>query len=168
MYELTIVQFIKTLTNLNTLLDKAAAYADHKKFDVSILLHSRLAPDQFHLIRQVQIATDTAKGMAARVIGQEPPKFEDTETTLSEVKARINKTIDFLSTIKKEQTQGWENRMVPIGFMKGKGVIASEFVPQMALPNFYFHVVTVYSILRHNGVDIGKMDYLGTINFRDL
>jgi hypothetical protein len=168
MYDMTIPQFTKMLNNLSLILDKAASYADHKKIDQKVLLNARLAPDQLHLIRQVQIACDTAKGMAARLSGQEPPKHEDTEQTIAELKVRIKKCTDYMATIKKEQFNGWEKRMVPMGFMPGKGVIGAEYLPQMVLPNFYFHVTLAYEILRHNGLEIGKMDYLGPVSFRDL
>lgn len=168
MYEFTVPQFIKVLNNLSAILDKAAAYADSKKFDSKVLLNSRLAPDQFAFIRQVQIASDTAKGIAARLSGQEPPKYEDNEQTIPELKERIKKTVTYLSSLKKESFDGWEKRMVAIPFMPGKGVIGAEYVPQMGVPNFYFHVTTAYAILRHNGVALGKNDYLGQINFQDL
>jgi hypothetical protein len=153
---------------MNLMLDKATDYATTRKFDVKILLNARLAPNQFHLIRQVQIATDVAKGLAARLSGQEPPKYEDNEQTLEELKARIQKTIDFLGTVKADQFNGWEKRMIAIGFMPGKALPAPEFAIQMAIPNFYFHVTTAYAILRHNGLEIGKGDYLGQLNYRDL
>lgn len=168
LFEITVPQFIKVLGNLNGLLDKAAAHAEMKKYDVKNVLNARLAPDQFNFIRQVQIATDTAKGAAARLAGQEPPKYEDNEQTLDELRTRLHKTIEFLKTVKPAQFDGAAKRMIKIPHMPGKGLAGFEFVVQMGLPNFYFHVTTAYSILRHNGIEIGKGDYLGALPLKDL
>ena len=167
-YEITVPQFIKTLSNLSTILDKASAFADTRKFDSKVLLSSRLAPDMLPFTKQIQIACDSAKGVVARLAGQEPPKHEDNETTIAELKARIDKTITFLKTIKPEHFQGAEKRVIPIGWMPGKGLIARDFLAQMAIPNFYFHATAAYAILRHNGLEIGKGDFLGHLEFLNM
>ena len=161
-------QFSKTLTNAIAFCDKANAFADAKKFEVTNLLSARLAPDQFNFIRQIQIATDVAKGAAARLSGQEPPKWDDNEATINDVKARLQKTVDYLKTMKPENFKDAETRKIiqprtPDQYLTGK-----EFFYEHALPNFFFHVTTAYAILRHNGVDIGKKDYLGTIPYKKL
>jgi hypothetical protein len=161
-------QFIRILGQLQRWLDKAQAYAEQKKFDPQVLLTARLAPDQFHFIKQVQVMSDTAKRTAARLLGGDPPKFEDNEVTMAELRGRIQKTIDYLKTLKPEQFQGAEDRSIPIFFLPGKCLKGSEYVFEMELPNFYFHATTAYAILRHGGVDLGKMDFLGDIQFRDM
>jgi len=167
-FETLVTQPTKMLKNLSALIDKAAANAEAKKYDVSNVLQARLAPDQFNFIRQVQITCDTVKAAAARLAGQEPPKHEDNEKTVPELKARIQKTLDFLASMKAENYKDYEKRMVPIGHKPGKAVVGKEFLEQMVIPNFYFHLTTAYAILRHNGVEIGKSDYLGHINLRDM
>ncbi len=167
MYNITVPLFIKSLSSISAILDKAALYAEEKKFDVSVLLQSRLFPDQFPFVRQIQIVSDSAKGTAARLAGIEPPKMEDNETTVEELKRRIERTIDFLKTIRREQIDGSEDRKIGIWFMPGKYLTGFEFLTEMALPNFYFHIATAYSILRHNGASIGKTDYLGELSLKD-
>jgi len=161
-------QFSKMLTNLSNILDKAQKFADQKKFDSVNLMNARLAPDQFNFTRQVQVACDTAKFGAARLTGIDAPKFEDNETTLAELQQRIRNTLEFLSTVKPEDFKGWESKKTLNPRREGKYLPGDEFLMQHAIPNFYFHVATAYSILRHSGVEIGKMDYLGTITYRDL
>lgn len=161
-------QFSKMLMNLSQILEKSGKFAEQKNFDVANLLNARLAPDMFNLLRQVQIASDTAKFGAARLTGTEAPKFEDNETTLAELQARIQKTREYLSTLKPDQFKGWEARKTLNPRREGKYLPGSEFLLQHVIPNFYFHLTTAYVILRHNGVEIGKTDYLGTINYRDL
>jgi hypothetical protein len=163
LYELTAPQYTKMLQNLGHLLDKGVQLAETKKFDVEVLLNSRLAPDQFNLIRQVQIATDTAKLSVSRLTGKEVPKHEDNEKTLPELKARIESVISYLNTFKAADFKGAEERKISQPRWEGKYLLGAEYVQQHALPNFYFHITTAYSILRHNGVDIGKKDYLGNI-----
>ncbi len=165
-YELTVPQFIKTLKVLSNLLEKGAQYADLKKFDMEVLLTACLVPDQFNLTRQVQIACDTAKFGVARLTGKEAPSHPDTEKTLPELKARIESTIKFLETIKEGDFAGAEERIISNPYWNGKTLLGKDYFIQHLIPNFYFHVVTAYSILRHNGVDIGKMDYLGNLPFR--
>lgn len=163
LYELTVPQFIKMLNNLNHILDKGAQYAETKKFAPEILLNSRLAPDQFALTRQVQIACDTAKLTCHRLTGKDAPVFEDNEATLPEVKARIDKTVQFLKTMTPADFVNAESKHVTNPRWEGQWMTGEELVHHHSLPNFYFHITTAYSILRHNGVDIGKKDYLGAL-----
>lgn len=165
-YELTVTQFIKTLKNLDSFLDKAAGYADSKKFDVEVLLQSRLAPDQFNLIRQVQIACDTAKLGASRLTGKAAPSHDDSEKTLAEVKARIQSTIAYLESFKPEDYKNAATTTVTQPRWEGKTLTGNEYVIHHMIPNLYFHVTTAYSILRHNGVDVGKKDFLGAMPYR--
>jgi len=163
LYDITITQYSKMLDNLSHILDKAAQYADAKKFNVDVLLNSRLAPDQFNLIRQVQITCDMAKFGAARVCGKEAPSHPDTETTLAELQARIKTVQDYLASFKPEDFAGAEERHVSQPRWEGKYLTGTEFLIQHSLPNIYFHITTAYSILRHNGVDVGKKDFLGNM-----
>ena len=143
-------------------LKKAESFAAARKIDVAVLLNSRLAPDMFPLTRQVQIATDTVKGAAARLTGIEIPSFPDIETTLPELEARIAKTLEFVNSIPAGKYAGSETRDIVVprraGDLHTKGL---PYLTQFVLPNFYFHVTTIYAILRHNGVEIGKNDFLG-------
>lgn len=166
LYENTVPFFIKGLRNLSHILDKGALHAQNKKFDVEVLLTSRLAPDQFNLIRQVQIACDTAKLAASRLTGKEAPIHEDNEKTLVELKTRIEKVIQYLNEFSAQDFEGAEQKRISQPRWEGKYLYGSEFVHHHAIPNFYFHVTTAYSILRHNGVDIGKKDYLGEMPFK--
>jgi hypothetical protein len=162
MYDASIPAFIRILGNLSAILDKAAAYAEAKKIDPSVLVNARLAPDMFPLSRQVQIATDGVKGCAARLAGVEVPSYPDTESTFPELKARIAKTADFLNGFKPAQIDGSEERKV--AFKVGgqdRSFLGKPYLFEWVIPNFYFHVTTAYDILRHNGLDIGKKDYLG-------
>jgi hypothetical protein len=164
MYEASIPLFLHTLENLKSILQKGAAHAEAKKFDASNLVNARLAPDMLNLARQVQIASDAAKGAAARLSGLEAPKFEDTETTFPELVARVDKTIDYLRGFNAAQFEGSEERTInitiPRGTLSFPGV---QFLRHWALPNFFFHVTTAYNLLRHNGVEIGKADFLGKV-----
>lgn len=163
----SVSQIVKTtvrrnLSVLDTLLDKAAAHAAAKNFDVGVLLGSRLAPDMFPLTRQVQIACDMAKGMAGRLAGQTLPVFEDVETTLPELKQRIAKTLAYVDSIEDAAFDGAEQREVRVPTRAEELVFkGAEYLVGFALPNFYFHVTAVYLILRHNGVELGKRDFLG-------
>ena len=163
LYDITVTQYSKMLDNLSRILDKAAQYAEAKKFNLDVLLNSRLAPDQFNLIRQVQITCDTAKFGAARICGKEAPSHPDTETTLAELQARIKTVQDYLASFKPEDFVGAEARHVSQPRWEGKYLTGTEFVIQHSLPNIYFHITTAYSILRHNGVDVGKKDFLGNM-----
>ena len=161
-------QFSKMLTNLSLILDKAQAFSEQKKFEIGNLLSARLAPDQLNFIRQIQILSDTAKGYVDKLTAKETPKFEDAEATLADLQQRIQRTIQFLGTVKPEDFKGWEARKVTNPRREGKYLPANEFLMEHAVPNFYFHMTTAYAILRHNGVDIGKKDYLGALKYRDL
>lgn len=167
-YSSTVPQLIRVLGQVHRWLDKAQGYADQKKFDISVLLGSRLAPDQFSLTKQIQVVSDNAKATAARLTGQQPPVFEDTEVTIAELRARIDKTIAYLKGLKPEQFEGAEERTVTLPFLPGKYMKGAEYLAEFALPNFYFHATCAYAVLRHNGVDVGKMDFLGDISLRDL
>ena|SRR3989304_619721 len=166
--EIVVPQFIKMLGNLSAILDKAAKHAEEKKFDIEVLLRSRLAPDQFDLIFQVQVACDTAKLGIARLAGKEKdaPSYPDTEKTLAEVKARIDKTVAYLKTFKAKDFAGADERRISQPRWEGKSLSGEQFLHQHVIPNLYFHVTTAYAILRHNGVNIGKKDYLGQLPYK--
>ena len=164
MYEISVPVFKKYLGNLDAVLRKGSAFADEKKIEHSVLLNTRLYPNMLPLLRQVQIASDAAKGCSARLAGLEVPKFEDTEATFDELHARIAKTIAFLDTIKPEQVAGSESKAIHITAGKRElDFTGQTYLSYFALPNLYFHVTTAYDILRNNGVEIGKLDYLGHI-----
>jgi uncharacterized protein len=164
MYDISIPVLTLGLTNLSAVLDKAAAYAEAKKIDPKALPDSRLIADMFPLKRQVQIACDTAKGAAARLAGIEIPKHEDTEATFEELKARIAKTIAFVQSVKPEQVNGSETREIVLKFPSSTLTFNGlGYVTKYAMPNFYFHLTAAYAILRKNGVDLGKRDFLGSI-----
>jgi hypothetical protein len=156
--------FLKTLTNLSAILDKGAAFAEAKKVDPSVLLGYRLAPDMLSLTRQVQIASDHAKRATARLAGVEAPVYEDTEASFAELKARIDKTIAFIKTVKPAQIDGSEAREITLKLGGNTRTLSGQtYLLHNALPNFFFHVTTAYAILRHCGVEIGKSDFLGQI-----
>jgi len=162
MYQASVPRFVNILGNLSNILDKAQAHVDAKKLDAAVLPNYRLFPDMLPMTSQVQIACDTAKGVVARLAGMQIRVYEDNEETLAELKARIAKTIAFIQTVTPEQIDGTEDKEIVI--KRGdkefhyKGM---QFLLGHALPNFYFHVTTTYDILRHNGIEIGKRDYLG-------
>jgi hypothetical protein len=162
MYQASTPRFANTLRNLSAILDKAQAHAEARKIEPLVLTQSRLAPDMFALARQVQIACDSAKGAVARLAGVEIPKHEDTEQTFAELKARIAKTVEFVESLKPAQIDGAEEREVVLK-LRGQDVKFNglQYLLGYAYPNFYFHVTTAYNILRHNGVEIGKRDYIG-------
>lgn len=166
LYDLTVTQFTKMLHNLSLILDKAQAHADAKKYDVSVLLTSRLAPDQFNLTRQIQITCDTAKLCVARLTGKEAPVNDDKESGLAELKARIESTMGYLGSISAVDFSGAEEKKITTPRWEGKWLTGREYVLEHALPNFYFHLTTGYSILRNNGVDVGKKDYLGEVPYK--
>ena len=167
-HKIVVSQFTKMLGNLSAILDKAAAFAEPKKIDMEVLLNARLAPDQFNLLRQIQIACDTANLGAARLTGKEAttPSFPDTEKTLAEVKARIASTIEILRKLTEADFAQSATRRISQPRWEGKTLSGEEFLIQHVLPNFYFHITTAYAILRHNGVDVGKKDYLGAMPYR--
>jgi len=162
MYQASSPRFTNALKNLSGILDKAQAHAEAKKIDPAVLANARLFPDMLPFKRQVQIACDNAKGAVARLAGVEIPKHEDTEETFADLKARIAKTLAFVETIKPAQIDGSEEKDIHLKLgpveVTWKGM---QYLCGFALPNFYFHAVTAYDILRHNGVEIGKRDYIG-------
>jgi hypothetical protein len=163
MYQMSVGQFLPMLMNLRNFIDKAEANAKARKFEPNVLMTARLAPDMFPFNRQVQLTCDFAKNSSARLAGLEAPRFEDTETTADELRARIDKTIAYVKTIPASAIDGQEERDITIPLRdRTLELKALPFVQTWALTNFYFHAVTAYNILRHNGVDLGKKDYLGT------
>jgi len=165
----------KALQALSKILDKATAHAETKGTErhpgskhAEALLNDRLVFDQFPFVRQVQIACDNAKGGVARLAEIEAPKFEDNEKTVEELKARIEKTLMFLKTIKPAQIIGKESLKISLPYFHGKYFTGFEYVTEYLIPNFYFHVTTAYAILRKNGVDIGKADYIGGLSLKDI
>ena len=162
MYQASVPVFQRTLTALSAILDKAGAHAAQRKIEPSVLLNTRLFPDMFALVRQVQLAADFAKGTGARLAGIEVPKFTDDESSIDQLKARIAKTADFLKTLKPAQVDGSEGRdiTIPIGGQP-RTFKGQSYLLHFALPNFFFHVTTAYDILRHCGVEIGKRDFIG-------
>ena len=175
LYTVTIPPMKKTLAALSGILDKLESHAAEKQLDwhpkgmqEDALLQSRLISDQFPFVRQVQVACDNAKGAAARLAEVEIPKYEDTEKTVAELKARIDKTVAFLDTIKPEQIIGKEGVKITLPYWGGKSMHGFEYVTNYLIPNFYFHVATAYSILRKNGVQLGKSDYIGALPLKDL
>lgn len=165
-FELTIPQFQKTLTNLKSILTKAQAFADQKKINSEVLLQARLAPDQFNFLKQVQIVCDTAKLCASRLTGKEAPFHDDAEKSLPDLINRIDSVITYLNSFNSADFEKSETIKVTQPRWENKWLSGKDFVIHHAIPNFYFHVTTAYSILRHNGVEIGKKDYLGEIPFR--
>ncbi len=164
----SVQQSRKMLSNLDGWLKKAEAHAKAKSFDVNVLVTARLAPDQYPLVRQVQAACDGAKFAAARLSGKEAPRHPDEEKTFDELHARIAAVTSYLDTFTAKDFEGADARIVKLPWMEGKAFEGRNFLVEMALPNFYFHVAHAYAILRHNGVDVGKGDYLGSLTLRDV
>ena len=165
MYALSVELFSHALGNLSQVLAKGAANAAQRKFDPGVLLAARLAPDMLPLTRQVQIAGDIAKSSVARLAAQEPPRFEDTESTFEQLHTRVARTIDYLKSVPASALEGSETRDIKVPVrdrtLEFKGL---EFLQYWAIPNVFFHVTTAYDILRHSGVELGKRDFLGTSN----
>ena len=161
LYKSSVPIFVQFLTGLSAVLDKAAAFAEAKKVEPAVLLNTRLAPDMFPLTKQVQIATDHAKGCVARLAGAQIEAIEDTETTFADLQARIKKVLSIVESFKPEQLDGSETREITIKIpnmeLKFSGL---DYVNQWAMPNFYFHTTMAYAILRHNGIELGKKDFL--------
>lgn len=164
LYQASVPVFQRMLGNLASVLEKGAAYAVAKKIDPAVLINARLYPDMFPLSRQVQIATDHAKGAPARIAGIEVPKYEDTEASFDELQARIGKTQTFLKTFTPAQLDGREDAdvTIPVGGVP-RTFKALPYLLYSAMPNFYFHVTTAYDILRHGGVELGKRDFIGPV-----
>ena len=165
MYQASAPVFAKGLANMKSILEKAAAHAAAKKIDETVFVTARLFPDMLPLSKQVQIASDFARGTTARLAGSEPPAMEDNEKTLADLIARVDKTLDYLKTFTAAQIDGSEARQItrPIRGQP-KTFTGINYLLQYALPNFYFHTVTGYDILRHNGVEIGKPDFIGSVD----
>ena len=160
-YEASVPMYVRMLGNLRTQLEKAEAHATEKKFDVNILMQERLAPDMLAFARQVQIACDTAKNFVARVSGVEAPKYEDTEKTIAELKTRIDNTLTYLKSVPVDRFAGAEDKQVELPRRdKTLKLTGQAYFLGHGMPNFYFHYTTAYAILRHNGVDLGKADFL--------
>jgi hypothetical protein len=163
-----VTQMIQSLKHVNAWLDEAEAYADSRKFDVQVLLDSRLAPDMKPFIYQIQSACDYLKGAAGWLSGQRPPAHADTEHTMDEVRVRIAKTIAFAESVAQAEYEGAAERLVEFSWAPGLRINGRDYLLQMVVPNVYFHLTTAYALLRHNGVPLGKMDYIGTLNLQKL
>jgi uncharacterized protein len=162
MYRASVPVFVQYLTSLSAILKKAAEFCEAKKIEPSVLIGARLRPDMFTLARQVQIATDHAKGATARLAGAEIPSFADTETSFDELQARIKKTLDYIQGFKPEQIDGSDDKEIVLTIHTEKyPFVGVDYLTRFALPNFYFHVTTTYAILRLNGVEVGKRDFIG-------
>lgn len=167
LYDATVPVLANKLGQIHTWLDKAVTFAEHKKFDPETLLQARLAPDQFPFIRQIQIACDNVKGLCARLAGKEVPVHQDTERTIAELRQRVSTVLELIKSYKREDFAGAEERAISLPFWQGKSMRGGDYLDHYALPNIYFHLTTAYSILRKNGVDLGKRDYMGTLPFKD-
>lgn len=154
------------LKNLSGYLEKTASHAQAKKTDVSAYLEARLIADQYPLVKQIQSACDSAKFCGSRLTGKTAPVFPDTEKTYEEVQKRIKDTIAFLDTLKADDFKGYETRKQEFSFLPGKYLEGKDYLTDFVIPNFYFHVTTAYAILRANGIDVGKMDFLGNVPFK--
>ncbi len=162
MYKVSVPVLVRMLNNLVAVLEKGAAHAEARKIDPAVLVGGRLYPDMFSLARQVQVATDIAKGCVARLAGQEPPKYEDDEASFPELIARVKKTVAYINAFKPVQIDGTEEKSITLQMRSGPLTFPGmEYLLNFVHPNFYFHVTTAYDILRHSGVEIGKMDFLG-------
>lgn len=166
MYASMFGQFQKTLTQLSTWLDAAERYATERKFDANILVHARLAPDQFALARQVQIACDTAKLGASRLTGKTAPTHADDEATLADLRARVASVLEYLRSFTSADYDGAATRVVTQPRWEGKVMSGNDYFLEHVVPNFFFHATHVYALLRHNGVPVGKKDFLGALSQR--
>lgn len=167
LYSMTIPIYMRSLTNLGNILEKAEHHASGEKYDLDHLLADRLYPDMYPFVRQVQIASDTAKFAAGRLAGVEVPRFSDTEKTAKELLNRIRKTVEFLKSVSPDAFLGAEEREITLPQFPGKVFDGFTYATEYALPNFFFHVTVAYALLRHNGIPIGKLDYLGVLSMRD-
>jgi hypothetical protein len=163
----TIALFVKTLENLEKCMDKAGEYAKARSFEVDVLAKARLAPDQFDFVRQVQSACDQAKYAAAYLGGKPAPSHPDTEQTVADLRERIRKCTTFLATLQERDFSGAEERKVAPPWLGGRWLRGGDYLVHVAVPNFFFHVSMAYAILRHNGVPLGKMDYIGSLPTRE-
>lgn len=165
-YEITVPQFTKMLTNLDAILAKSLPFAEAKKIEPEVLLNARLAPDQFNLLRQVQIACDSAKLCVSNLTGKPAPLHDDKETSMPQLRSRIAETIQFMSSVTKNDFEGAADKKISMPRWEGKYLFGHEYVTQHSIPNVYFHVTVAYEILRHNGIELGKKDYLGTMPYK--
>jgi hypothetical protein len=165
-YDLTVPQLSKMLNNVDRWLVAAIAQADRRKYDVNHLLKARLAPDQFALDQQVQSLCDNAKLLVARLAGRDAPTHPDGETTFDQLRARVATVVSYLAGFAPDDLAGAEDRRISLPWMDGKWMRGDEYIAQFALANFYFHVVTAYAILRHNGVELGKREFIGGVPMR--
>jgi hypothetical protein len=159
--------FAKTLRNLEQWMEKAAAHAKAKGFEVDVLAHARLAPDAFDFVQQVQAGCDQAKYAAAYLGGKPPPSHPDTEQTFAELRQRVEKCLAFVETVQAKDLAGAEDRKVAPPWLGGKWLRGDDYLVHVAIPNFFFHATMAYAILRHNGVELGKMDYIGSLPTRE-
>ena len=162
-----VIQMAKMLRNLDACIEKAETHAKAKKFDPDVFVQAHLATDQYAFVKQVQAACDSAKFTAARLAGVEAPKHPDTETTLAQLRQRIRSVAEYVDGFDEARLQGGEEREVRLPFIPDKAVKGADYLHDMGLPNFYFHVATAYSILRNNGVDVGKRDFIGSVRLYD-
>ena len=166
LYHLTVPQFDKALQSVERWIDKTTEYAKTKKFDANDLLVARLAPDQFSLVKQIQIVCDNAKMVPARLSGKEAPAHPDTEKTWDELRTRVRAVREYVNGFKPADFEGAEERLVSLPWMPGKVLTGRDYVTDFAIANFYFHLTTAYSILRHNGVNLGKTDFTGDLPWK--
>lgn len=164
--EIVVEQFSRSLNNLKNILKKAQTHAQERKFDENLFLQSKLATDMFPLARQVQIVCDTAKLSCSRLSGTTAPAFPDEEKTITELLARVDKTLDYIKTFATNDFKGYENQKISFHWNPGKHIMGHDYVLSYALPNFYFHLTTAYAILRSSGVHLGKGDYLGEMQWK--
>jgi hypothetical protein len=168
LYSATVPQFTRILHNVELWLDKAVVFAQSKKFDVNSLLTARLAPDQFALVRQIQSVCDQCKITAARLTAKDPPKHPDTEQSFEELRKRLHSVIAYLDTFEPADFDGTAERLISLPFFpEGKAMTGADYLIERQLPNVYFHASMVYAILRHNGVDLGKSDFIGQVTYKD-
>lgn len=167
LYDLCVPQFKKALGNLDRWIELAVANAERRKFDPNVLVNARLAPDMFPFARQIGSACDTAKFTPARVTGKDAPKHADNEHTLAELRARIADVAKYLDGYTAKDLDGLDTKVIAPPSLRGKSIVAKDYVLEMQLPNFYFHVCMAYAILRHNGVELGKTDFIGSLPLRD-
>jgi hypothetical protein len=166
-FDLLVTVPLQQLSNLEAWIAKTLQFAADRKFDANVLLSARLFPDQFPLVRQIQSACDSAKGNAGRLVGKELPSHPDDEATFEALVARIQKVREYLQTFQRADFADSATRKISLGWMQGKHVLGADYLSEFAVPNFHFHLVTSYSILRHNGVPLGKFDYIGKLTMRD-
>ena len=167
LYDLFVPQFKKALGNLERWIALAEKNAERRKFEPNVLAGARLAPDMFPFARQIGSACDTAKFTPARITGKDAPKHADNEQTLAELRARIQDVLRYLDGYSAKDLEGLETKVIAPPSLRGKSIVAKDYVLEMQLPNFYFHVCMAYAILRHNGVELGKLDFLGSLPLRD-